>query len=282
MATKSWPYVSIDGDRKTTAADEAKGYDMFVGSGVVPGMGGELTVTKVPDTMSVSIANGNAIISGHRYVQDEAITLNLETGSAQPRIDIVALESNANTPVREVRFVVVKGTPATSPQPPSLTSDAAIQQQEYARLVIPAGAANLNSATLTDNRVYASGRHIHSVADIAYLQGLLDGKAAASHNHSISNVTNLQSTLDGKAAASHNHSISNVTNLQSTLDGKSATGHKHAAQDITGGILDLPRGGTGANNSTQARVNLGAQKTINFGTEHPVVGSHGDIYIKYE
>ena len=179
MATKSWPYVSIDGDRKTTAADEAKGYDMFIGSGVVPGMGGELAVTQTVDEMSVNIASGKAVITGHRYEQDEATTLSVDAGSAQPRIDIIALESNANTPVRAARFVIVKGTPSASPQPPSLTNDAAIQQQEYARLLIPAGAVNLNGATLLDNRVWAKGRHTHVISGITGLQGALDGKQAA-------------------------------------------------------------------------------------------------------
>jgi hypothetical protein len=44
MATKSWPYVSIDGDRKISAADEAEGYDMFVPSAVMAVWGDAPTV----------------------------------------------------------------------------------------------------------------------------------------------------------------------------------------------------------------------------------------------
>jgi hypothetical protein len=283
MATKSWPYVSIDGDRKTTAADEAKGYDMFVGSGVVPGMGGELAITKIADTMSISIADGNAVVAGRRYIQDTAITLNVDPGSAQPRIDIIALESNANTPVREARFVVVKGTPAFTPQPPSLTNDAAIQQQEYARLVIPAGAANLNSATLTDKRAYASGRHSHAVADVANLQSTLDGKAEASHTHSISNVSGLQSALDGKANAAHGHTIANVSNLQSALDGKATSSHGHTIDNVST-LRSTLDGLYVAIQGKQDALSDYRIRRIMYGFSDPVdgQGSEGDIYLKLE
>lgn len=37
-----------------------------------------------------------------------------DSGSGQPRIDIIVFESNENTEVRAPRFVAVKGTPAAS------------------------------------------------------------------------------------------------------------------------------------------------------------------------
>ena len=197
MAIVSFPYVSIDGDRKITAAQEAEGYDMFLQSGVVP-IGDELLVSKVPDTLNVSIAAGKAVISGHRYIQPDAVILSFDQGDVSPRIDIVALESNANTPARTAQFVIVKGTPATSPVAPELTNDAAVQQQEYAQIVIPAGAQSLNSATLTDKRVYARGRHNHDANNVDGLQVVLDNKAAKSHTHEIDNITGLLNALNSK------------------------------------------------------------------------------------
>lgn len=162
MAITSWPYVSIGGDRKITAAQEAQGFDNFVGSGVVPGVDNECEVTKVPDTLNVSVNTGAAIISGHRMISDEAETLILDAGDSQPRIDLIALESNANTAVRGARFVIVKGTPAASPEVPALTQTDAIYQIALAKITVPASATNLNMATLVDMRTYASGKHGHS------------------------------------------------------------------------------------------------------------------------
>jgi len=242
MAIKSWPYTNISGDRKTTASDEADGYDIFVGSGVVPGYLNGLAVTKVAGAMQVSVNTGAAVLAGHRAISDAAATVALDTGSAQPRIDIIVIESNENTDVRAAQFVAVKGTPAASPSPPALTQTAAVWQLPLAQILIPAGAANLDGATLTDVRAYAEGRHMHSVDELIGLTEALAAKANASHTHAISNVTNLQTTLDGKAAASHTHSISNVTGLQTALDGKEPTLASDRKRKITISSSD-PSGG---------------------------------------
>ena len=41
-----------------------------MGSGVVPGYLDELAVSKVADTLNVSVAAGAAIVSGHRVIVD--------------------------------------------------------------------------------------------------------------------------------------------------------------------------------------------------------------------
>jgi hypothetical protein len=304
MAVISWPYVSIDGDRDVTASDEAQGYDLFVASGVVPGIRDELGVTKVSGALQVSIGAGAAIIAGRRYMQDEAITLTVDAGDAQPRIDIIALESNANTPVRAAQFVVIKGTPAASPTAPELTVTDAVVQQAYARLTIPASAQNLNSATLTNVREYATGRHSHDIAnvmglqtEINSLQSAINGKANTSHTHTIANVTNLQTTLNGKAESSHTHTIANVTSLQTTLNGKSNTTHTHNALYYTESEIDTKLNGkansshthtisnvTGlqtALNGKQDSLDSDRRRKITISTSNPSGGSNGDIWLKY-
>jgi len=244
MAIKGWPYTSVSGDRKVSASDEADGYDIFVGSGVVPGYLNGLAVTKVTGAMQVAVNTGAAVLAGHRAINDSAATVSLDSnsGSGQPRIDIIVFESNENTEVRAPRFVAVKGTPAASPSPPALTQTSAVWQLPLAHVLIPAGAANLDGATLTDVREYAEGRHMHSVDELIGLTEALAAKANASHTHAISNVTNLQTTLDGKAAASHTHSISNVTGLQTALDGKEPTLASDRKRKITISSSD-PSGG---------------------------------------
>ena len=261
MAEKSWPFVSVEGDRKVPASDEAQGYDLFVASGVVPGIEDELAPEKVADTMSVQVNPGAGIVTGHRYILDAADTVTLANGEANARIDLVVLESNANTPVRAVQLAVVKGTAAASPVAPALTWDSAVQQIELARVHVPAGATTLNAATLTDMRRYATGRHTHDLVDTT--TGTLPitrggtGKTTAS---------DARSAL-GAAAASHNH----------------------PASDITSGAIPITRGGTGATSASAARSALGAEavldstrkRKITYGTANPSGGENGDIYIKY-
>lgn len=162
MAIKSYPYVSIDGDRKVTAAEEAQGYDLFVGTGVVPGVENELVCAKVAGTLDITVGAGGAIIGGRRVIVDATETVTLAVGGALPRIDIVCIESNNNTPYRNARLVVVEGTPAATPVAPTLTQTDAVYQLPLAQVPVAAGATNLNAAVLTGRHTYTTGRHGHA------------------------------------------------------------------------------------------------------------------------
>jgi hypothetical protein len=299
VAEKSWPFVSVEGDRKVSASDEAQGYDLFVASGVVPDIDDELAPEKVANTMSVQVNPGAGIVTGHRYILDAADTVTLANGEANARIDLVVLESNANTPVRAARLAVVKGTAAPSPVAPALTWDSAVQQIELARVHVPAGATTLNAATLTDMRRYATGRHTHDLVDTTTgtLPITRGGTGATSASGALSVL--------GAAPASHNHSASNITSgaipitrggtgKTTASEARSALGaapesHNHAASNITSGAIPITRGGTGATSASAARSALGAEavlsstrkRKITYGTANPSGGENGDIYIKY-
>jgi hypothetical protein len=283
MAEKSWPFVSVEGDRKVPASDEAQGYDLFVASGVVPGIEDELAPEKVADTMNVQVNPGAGIVTGHRYILDAADTVTLANGEANARIDLVVLESNANTPVRAVRLAVVKGTAATSPVAPALTWDSAVQQIELARVHVPAGATTLNAATLTDMRRYATGRHTHDLVDTTTgtLPITRGGTGATSASGALSVL--------GAAPASHNHAASNITSgaipitrggtgkttasdARSALDA-AASSHNHSASHITSGTLPITRGGTGATSASGARSALAAAAASHTHSASHIVSS---------
>ena len=245
MAIKSWPYVSIEGDRKVTAGEFAQGYDLISASGVVPGFLNELAPSKVSGTLNVNVDTGAALVGGRWYVQDESEQVTLDAGSAQPRIDIIAVESNSNTPVRASRLVVIKGTPAASPVAPALTNTSAISQIELCRVLVPASAVTLDNATLTGTRTYVSGRHAHQVSEITGLQSALNGKAASSHNHSASDI--------------------NAGTLPLTRGGTGATSAA-AAREALG---------------AEAVLSSDRKRKITISTSNPSGGTDGDVWIKY-
>lgn len=254
----SFPYTSVEGDRKSTASQEAAGFDMVVGSGVVPGENG-FAAAKITGTLTVSIAAGRAVVAGHRVISDANEIVSVDAGGAQPRIDIIALESNANTDVRATRIVVVKGTAAASPSEPDLTQTAAVYQVPLCKLAIPAGAVSLDSATLTDARIYAEGNHAHASGDITGLTAALNGKAAASHTHAASNITS------GTLAAANGG-----TGQASLQAARNAMGLGN-----TTGALPVANGGTGGTTVT------GAQNGLNIYVVDALPGSPvaGRIYI---
>lgn len=184
MSILSFPYISIlstpgdptTGDRFISAGEFAQGFDLIMSSGVVYGKLNELAPAKVAGTLNVSIDTGAAYIEGHFIINDASTTVTLDAGDAQPRIDVVVCESNESSGVRAGRFTVVKGTPAGSPVAPALTNDGSIEQIALAEIEVPALAASLDTATLTDGRAYAEGRHVHSYTDIDGLAAQLSAK----------------------------------------------------------------------------------------------------------
>ena len=211
MAVTSFPYVSVDGDRKVTAKTESQGFDLLSSSGVIPNFLNSLAVTKISNTKNLSVNTGGAIIYGHRMVSDAAETLTGIGASALPRIDIIALESNENTDVRACRFVIVQGNAGSTPSPPELTQTSSVFQIPLAQILIPGGVADYNTATLTDTRTYTQGRHAHD--DQLNLSGHTASRALVTDGAgkiAVSDVTTLEiARLKGASG-----------NIQSQLDGK--------------------------------------------------------------
>jgi hypothetical protein len=110
------------------------------------------------------VALGNAVIIGHRYLQSGAEVLTLDAGGAKDRIDVIAVESNRENATRAAQLVVVKGTEGETPEAPALTTTDTQYQVALAWVTVPASAANLNAATVTDKRVASRPRGISSEA----------------------------------------------------------------------------------------------------------------------
>lgn len=276
MAILSIPHTSIDGDRKVTAAQLARAAAVLTTSGIVP-IENSFLCSKVDGTMGVSVAAGEARITGHDIVSDSAETVTLAAGHATyPRIDIVALEANDNTGVRTSRIVVVQGTPATSPTAPALTQTDALWQEALCTVLVPAGATTLNNATITDVRSFCIGKHRHAISDITGLQEALNGKAASSHTHTTAQVTGLDAALAGKAATSHTHDdrYYTETEVATLLAGKAAASHTHDDRYYTETEINTKLA------AKEDTLDADQKRKITVSTSSPSGGVNGDIWIK--
>lgn len=274
MAIFSYPYTSMDGDRKYTAAQLAQAAATLATSGIVPTKNSFLC-SIVSGSMNIAVEPGQARLAGHAVDSDAQETVTLSVGHASnPRIDLIVVESNESSGVRASRIVVLEGTASATPTAPMPTQEAGLWQEILCSVLVPAGATTLSGATLTDLRSFCLGKHRHAIADIAGLTDALAGKAAASHVHSIANVSGLQTALDGKAATTHTHAISNVSGLQAALDGKSATTHTHDSRYYTEGEVDNKL------ELKQNALDFAQRRRITVSGNSPSGGEDGELWVK--
>jgi hypothetical protein len=147
----------MDPDRVYTSEAFARLFRTMMRDGIVHNDGDELAVSpSVPAAMSVSVGTGMALIQGRYYINDAALTLNVEAADpSHPRIDRVVVQLEA-TPGRTVHAVVKMGTPAPSPVPPGLTRTAETWELSLAQVRVEAGATSIVAGKITDERGNAS------------------------------------------------------------------------------------------------------------------------------
>jgi hypothetical protein len=150
-------FNSVGADRRVyDAADFARFFSMLASNGVLMnGDANALKVSALPNTLLVNVADGAALINGYSVrVSGENVAV-APTGAA-PRLDRIALRLDLNQNANNIALYAKQGTPAASPAPPALErgqTDANVYELSLATISLPANAANLNGATLADDRL---------------------------------------------------------------------------------------------------------------------------------
>ena len=150
MAQTSWPFDGID-----TTETQFSQWSRNIGEGVKGSFNTtDLKVTAPGTGMTVSVAAGQALVRGHYYANDAALTLSIATANAtNPRIDavVLTLDPVANT----ITAGVVTGTAAATPVAPTLTqTDAGTYQLLLGYVAVAAATATISAANVTDARTF--------------------------------------------------------------------------------------------------------------------------------
>jgi hypothetical protein len=153
MTETSFPWEDV-------ATTETQFSQMF--RNVNRGVNGEPTGDKLEVTagfsgLTVDVAAGEAMVQGHYYINSTSKTLTLGTANAlNPRIDTIVLRLDDGAD--SITAVVVSGTPAASPVPPTLTQTLPYGVYEFplADVLVPAAATV--PGTITDRREFMGER----------------------------------------------------------------------------------------------------------------------------
>ncbi len=149
ISETSFPYRSINGDRKYTADVWADFFKALFTNGVVPD--GEELIVSAAGGMVITLGTGRAMIEGHVYRNKNDISITLDPADgALSRIDSIVLRHSPDNRLSDAQYVA--GTPSESPVAPTLTQDE-LGTFELARvdIAVGAGVTEITDEDITDN-----------------------------------------------------------------------------------------------------------------------------------
>lgn len=183
MALESGFFNSVNGDRLYNARDMSRYFEHILSSGVYKQIPNCFRVSAVSG-MSLSVAPGAGLIDCQWFRSEAAETVFIPTANAVlPRFDIVVARLDTSDAVRAITLEVVSGTPSEVPETPAPVRAGTIYELVLALVYVPAGAAAITDANLTDVRdnEYYCG-YVHSLVDTPILASYQARYVAQSNN----------------------------------------------------------------------------------------------------
>lgn len=166
MAIKTGFYNSVGNDRLYNAEDMSRYFAGLYTRGVLQNYKDKFAV-KTNGGMQVKVQSGKAFFSDGKYIENTAdIVLNVEASDVVlDRIDSIVLKNDRNENIRNATILLKKGTPSSSPIPPSLEEDEYIEE-----LLI----CNIYVKKLTENLTQANIENTVANTDVCgYVTGLI-------------------------------------------------------------------------------------------------------------
>lgn len=151
MTLTSGFFNSTGGDRAYTALQISEIFDGIVLDGVLSSIANKLIVTAAGGNMNVNVGSGRAWFNQTWTKNDNNYPLTIDPAEALlKRIDVVYLKIDHNSGVRLNSFAIQKGTPATTPIVPVLTSAYPVFRYSLAQVYVFNGVTVLTQANITN------------------------------------------------------------------------------------------------------------------------------------
>ena len=147
MAFHSGFFNSKNLDRTYTAENFCDYLGSIICNGIQDNYGDCFRLLAASSGLSVSVGRGKAWINGHYFINDARYSINLSEymDESLPRYVGIAIYLDTTESVRSVTLKLFPGTPAESPQLPSIPQD-----EEHVRLLMYAVRLNPGATSLTE------------------------------------------------------------------------------------------------------------------------------------
>ena len=104
-------------------------------------------------TNGAIVKAGFAMLQGVTVILDEDQEITFDSATSQPRIDRVVLRHDDTLSVRNTSIQILKGTPSSNPQPPTITRNETVYDLALADVLIRANTSVVTQAQITDLRL---------------------------------------------------------------------------------------------------------------------------------
>lgn len=224
-------YNSMNGDRKYDAVQLSSIFDGVIRDGVFQSIGGYLA-TKPGIGMQVIVAPGKAWFDHTWTVNDADLPLDISQSDVTlSRYDAVVLETDATKSVRENSIKVIKGTPASAPQKPTLTNEGDIHQHPLAYILVPGGSTEIQAQNIDIMVGKTECPFVTSILESVSIEALLEkweGEFKAwsdeKENDFQTWFDDLQSQMAGDVATNLQNQINKINQTTATEETKSLYG----------------------------------------------------------
>lgn len=151
MAEMSFPYGSVNHDRRYKSSDFRAYYTQLIGNGVIYSNSNALKVSE-GGGMNLLLGMGGAFIEGVGYRNTSELMLELDmSDGVSSRIDRVVIRNDYKS--RRTYAAVLKGTCSARPKAAELTRNADTYEIAVADVLVAKGVVSITQADITDTRL---------------------------------------------------------------------------------------------------------------------------------
>lgn len=217
MAFYSGFFNSKGLDRTYTAEDFTSYLSSIICNGILDTYGQMFKLTAASSGLKVNLGTGKAWINGHYFINDARYSIDLSSyqDESLPRYVGICIYLDTTEAVRSVTLKLFPGTPAESPQLPSIPQDA-----DHVRLLMYAVRLNPGATELTERDWY-DYREDRNVC--GYCRCIL-GKCKVTDM--LAQLAQITAEIQG-----YNDTVAELTNKVDTLQTE--------VDDIIGGIVEI-------------------------------------------
>ena len=150
MSVTSGFFNSLNGDRRYSAEQMSAIFDGVINDGVFANIGTVFSVAAAGGN-NITVGIGRAWFNGIWIYNDAVLPITAELSEVLlDRYDAVVIEVNHSESVRAATIKIVKGTPSSTPQKPTMANTAYVHQYPLAYIYRKAGSEEIVQVDITN------------------------------------------------------------------------------------------------------------------------------------